>query len=101
LLWITPFRLAFRDIRFALIVSNWISAWAFFRWSQSRENTDSLVPILSSLAWLSFPVTNFIIEQSWTDLALIPPVLLAFHAIRSRRTIASGVWLGIFLAVKQ
>jgi hypothetical protein len=100
LLWIVPFRAAFGDIRFALIAANWIAAWALFRWARPGREA-SLVPILTSLVWLSFPVTSFVIEQSWTDLALVPLSILAFLAARTRRASAIGAAGGAVAAIKQ
>jgi len=100
LLWLTPFRLAFGDIRFALIVANWISAAAFFASARTSGRRD-LLPILSALVWLSFPVTNFVIEQAWSDLALVPTALLMLLATSRARMWASSTWMGVFVVMKQ
>jgi hypothetical protein len=50
---------------------------------------------------LSFPVTNFVIEQAWSDLALVPTALLMLLATSRARMWASSTWMGVFVVMKQ
>ena len=100
LFWITPFRVVLGDIRYGLIFANWISAGAFYFWARPGRGK-SLIPLLAALLWLSFPVTLFVIEQSWVDLALIPGAILMFLAMRAGRNRLTAAAMGIFLSIKQ
>ncbi|HIJ83098.1 MAG TPA: hypothetical protein HPQ00_02725, partial [Magnetococcales bacterium] len=99
--------LLFGDIRHTYIVSQLVVV--FFLWRLGRER--GLSPVASSflaLVWISFPVTLFVLEQSWNDTLLIAFCApLAWSLNRQtinnspKNWITTAIFLGLAVGTKQ
>jgi hypothetical protein len=95
-----PAMLLFHDVRFMLLATMAIAAWAL------RQIGEGDLPELAALLVLLHPTTFFVLEQSWTE----PLVLAAFGATvvamrqggqGARGPTAIGVVGGVLAAAKQ
>lgn len=100
LYWATPFGYLFGDIRLGFLLAELLSAFCIALIAR-RRGLDEWSQWGFSLAWLSFPVCLFIIEQSWIDTLLTLTIGLSCLCLMGRRWWASGLCLGILLASKQ
>ena len=100
LYWVTPFEYFFGDIRIGFLVAEILSAFCIALIAR-RRGLDEWSQWGFSLAWLSFPVCLFIIEQSWIDTLLTLMLSLSCLCLMTRRWWASGLCLGYLLATKQ
>lgn len=100
LFWLAPFRMIFGDIRYGFVFANFLIAGGAVLLSRKLRVSWPTSFVLAVL-WLSFPVTFFVLEQSWIDTVLGALAMLAFVAIAYKRWVLCGVFLGAAFAVKQ
>ena len=98
--WMAPFRWFLGDIRYGLLASTVISALTLAR-ATSRAGGASLLPPALAALWLAFPVSLFVLEQSWVDPILAMATGLVAITLQSRRHLLAGLALGIACSVKQ
>ena len=79
--WSIPFRWIFGDVRYGHVAAEFMTLIGLILFFKKRTNEKSLIYSLGIL-WLAFPVSLFVLEQSWID-----PVIIMFY-----------VWLLYFLA---
>ena len=98
--WMAPFRGLLGDIRYGLLASTVLSALAL-AWATSRAGRVTLLPPALGALWLAFPVSLFVLEQSWVDPILAMATGVMAVALQSRRYLFAGLLLGFACAVKQ
>lgn len=101
-LWSAVFRVA-GDIRLGLVVAEAIVALLLSKVLASFELDQGLVR-LATLAWLTFPISLYVIEQAWIEPVVVMFILLVAWLLRSRfawRSVAVGLALGFASALKQ
>lgn len=95
----TPFRLL-HDIRLASIASDALTMGALWRigvFLQWNTLTRSALLIL----WLAFPVSLYVLEQSWIDPLLVAALAWSFCFLLENKWTALGVVLGIACGIKH
>jgi hypothetical protein len=100
LYWQTISRVLTGDIRYGYVVADTATFFSIgsivsnLKWSASLKR---VLPLL----WLVFPVSLFVLDESWVDVPLVAcaAVFLAFAV--KRRWILAGIFLGLFCSVKQ
>jgi Glycosyltransferase family 87 len=100
LLWITPFRFLFGDIRYGFIFAELVAVLGLLALG-TRRKISVTTSWLFVLLWLSNPTGLFILEQSWIDPLLVAMVCLVALSVHGHRKVIPGILLGITLAVKQ
>jgi hypothetical protein len=100
LAWVVPFQALTGDPRTALIAADLLTGAVLYRLCGNISNSNRLSQIVY-LLWLSFPVSLFIIEQSWIDNLLILELSCLALALNARRWTTAGIFLGLLLATKQ
>lgn len=100
---LAPFRALFGDIRYSFIFAQILNVILIYRITKRREapGTNSFLPWLLPVLWLSFPVTYHVLEQSWTDTLLIAFTFLIVDSIDLRRWAWVGVLAGLVFTTKQ
>jgi hypothetical protein len=100
LYWFAPFRWLFGDIRYGFVFANLLIAGGCFRLARELK-VPAVTAVAVVLAWLSFPVTFFVLEQAWIDTILGALAVLMFLGIVKKRWILTGICMGAAVAVKQ
>jgi hypothetical protein len=100
LLYQAPFLALFGDIRYGFVFAHLVIAAGLF-WLARRRSWGEAQPVLFPLLWLSFPVTYFVLEQSWTDTVLVMLAVLSFVLVEKRWWRTAGAVLGFAFAFKQ
>lgn len=93
----TPSRLLLGDIRYLSIlcqVSAAVSLWLLTPGAAPRK-------WLTTLLWLSFPVSFVMLEKAWIDILVVGLFPLFLIAARTRHTALSGLCLGLICSIKQ
>ena len=98
LYWPAPFQFLLGDIRFSFILCDLITAGTF---AYLTKNLPNKMLRLTPLLWLAFPVSLFVIEQSWNDLLVIMLTALLLTSIAKRRLMIAAFLLGCLLVSKQ
>lgn len=88
----------FGDVRISLIIAQCFSLLGIIKLSNSLLFKK---PMLIILIWMSFPVTYFILEQSWLDGFLIPMIIWSFHYLSEKKLMRSALILGMMCMTKQ
>jgi hypothetical protein len=90
----------FGDVRYATIIAEFITVLSLrkilklLKWDPLFRN---VIPIL----WLSFPVSFFVLQQSWVDPLLICAAVLVVLFLTEKKMNWAAVALGYFCAIKQ
>ncbi len=100
LIFLTPFRLLFEDIRVGYIFCDLIISLTIFKMLYKNTGKEVLSGIFA-LVFLYFPISFFMLEQSWIDPLIMLYVLLISICLRNEKFILAGVVLGLLCAVKQ
>lgn len=100
LYWVTPFRLLFGDVRAGLLAADVLAAAVIYKITQ-RQNQLSALPQALALLWLSFPVSLFVLEQSWIDTLLIFLTALLLLSLLDKKWRRVGILLGVLGSVKH
>ncbi|MFZ9596396.1 MAG: hypothetical protein ACO3A2_09995 [Bdellovibrionia bacterium] len=103
LFWFAPFQFLFHDLRFSLVAAHVLIAFLLHQLTQRRSQTlgSSVFACLIPLLWLTFPVTYFVLEQSWVDTILILFSLLLMDRIDQKKWMQAAVVLGVTATLKQ
>ena len=103
LFWLAPFKAAFGDVRFGFIAAQCLTVFSQFRIVRRRaiDSTSMTFAWLLPIIWLTFPVTYFVLEQSWIDTLLITITFLIVDAMDLRRWNWAGILLGLVFTMKQ
>lgn len=94
-----PFHVWPGDFRAAYVAGSGLTALGLYRLARD-EGHDGGVARLWALAWLSFPVSLFVLEQGWVESLLIPLAIWSVIAIRREQWIISGLLIGYACAIK-
>jgi hypothetical protein len=100
LYWQTLSREVFGDIRYGYIIADVITVFSIrsiiadLKWSESIKN-------LISLLWFIFPVSFFVLDESWVDVPLVACAAVFLALAVKRRWLTAGIFLGLFCSVKQ
>jgi hypothetical protein len=100
LYWQTLSRQFFGDIRYGYVIADALTVFSIrsiiadLKWS---ENIKKLIPLL----WLGFPVSFFVLDESWVDVPLVACAALFLALAVKRRWWSAGIFLGLFCSVKQ
>jgi hypothetical protein len=86
------------DVRWILVFIKLLEVFAIFKLMAHKE---SLTKNLAALAWLTFPVSFFVIEQSWTEEMIIPGIFWSAYFLKSKRWGLAAIALGVMCATKQ
>jgi hypothetical protein len=100
LFWLAPFRWFFGDIRYGYMAANFLAAWGFWRLAR-KHKAPTVILWLAPILWLSFPVTYFVLEQSWIDPLLAAFSVLIFLSLEEEGYVLPGILIGGAFAVKQ
>jgi hypothetical protein len=100
LLWQTASKLLFGDIRYGYLFADLLTILALNR-ILKKLGWDELLQWAVPILWLSFPVTYFILQQSWVDTLLICSASLFVLLLLGRRFVWAGAVLGYFCGIKQ
>jgi hypothetical protein len=93
-------RLVLGDIRFAYILADLVTVASLISISKSLRWPRDL-SYLAPLLWLSFPVTLFVLDQSWIDTFLVTATTVFVAMFLGKRWVATGIALGYLCATKQ
>ncbi len=89
------------DIRYGLILAKWLFAAALFLVFRSRLKLhSSRLPLLVGI-WVTMPVNLFVIEQSWTDMALLACFGGILYFVNRNRYLLAYVCAAVACSVKQ
>lgn len=87
----------FGDVRGILVLAQFISAWGLWKIAKNLIQ----IPELLALIWLSFPVTFFVLEQSWVDGITLPLLTWFFIFLDGRKWIKASLLLAAMCMTKQ
>ena len=96
---LAPFRLMSIDIRLGM--ATLLSASALFFYLSAHKSISSTQRLLMPLAFLSFPATYFVLEQSWMDPISVFFLSLALLFKSKNKTKGFELALGFFIASKH
>lgn len=96
---ITPFRLL-HDIRLASIAADAVTLAAIWRLG-SHCRWNSLTRTVLILLWLAFPVSFFVLEQSWVDPLMVAALAWSFCFLLEKKIRTLGFVLGITCGIKH
>lgn len=100
LYWLIPFRYLGGDIRFGYVAALVGIVLLIYSWGR-RHNLPLIHTGGFAVLWLSFPVTLFVLEQSWIDVLLCFQILAFFYLIDAKKWLGAGCVLGWCAATKQ
>jgi hypothetical protein len=88
------------DVRASLVAAD-VLACVFLVGAMRCERVQPELWLLVVLAWLTFPIGPFVLEQSWIDRLLIACFAAAAWAFSAKRPMLAGVAMGYACAAKQ
>ena len=94
-----PFKML-GDIRLSTIFSDLVTGYFIYLFAKNQGKTTSH-SMLWMLAWVSFPISLFFLEQAWIDSFMIMGVAIFMWALYNRKLTVAAVALGVFSASKQ
>ncbi|OUR98780.1 hypothetical protein A9Q84_05040 [Halobacteriovorax marinus] len=100
LLTLSPFKWIFGDVRFFYILAQIITLFGISKLARSKGVNRSIERFMQ-LIWLSFPVTFFVLEQTWTENLIIVELTLLFLFLQKRNFPFAAITLGVLCATKQ
>lgn len=100
LLWQFPFHAVFGDIRYGFLLAQILIVFSILKISSALGKPPFTGPALAGL-WIVFPVTLFVLEQSWVDSIVIALVFLSSWSLVRNNWLLTGALLGATFAVKQ
>jgi hypothetical protein len=100
LLWASAFFRVLGDVRWNQVFAELASVLALFQIvrEQARDRAFAWIVVI---AWLSFPVGYFVIEQAWVDPFVAALAAWIAWALQRRRLLTAGVLSGVLLVSKQ
>lgn len=99
-LWLlVPFR-TLGDVRLASIAANTASVFLLLALMR-RAGHAPVTGWIACLAWLTLPISLFVLEQAWVDPLLVPFVMGLMLAVCYRRWAMAGALLAMLIGIKQ
>ena len=98
--WVTPAWLLGGDVRLAMILADALAIAGLFLLARRLRVPPTTVALLV-LAWMTFPVRLFVLEQSWTDPVIFCYLTFLLLTLLHRRWIMAGFLVGLLCALKQ
>jgi hypothetical protein len=101
--WLAPFQMLLGDHRYGYAMALLIMAVLLYRIVKRRAKTQStlLMAWMIPLLWLSFPVTYFVLEQSWLDTLILLFVLMLIECFENKKWIQAALLIGFIATIKQ
>lgn len=90
----------FGDVRFALGIFHILATVGLWKLASSFSFKNELKLGFACL-WLTFPVTYFVMEQSWIDIFLLPSIFFTAYYLKEKKILGAAIWMGIACATKQ
>tara|TARA_R110002072_G_scaffold1989_2_gene16384 strand:+ start:98785 stop:100065 length:1281 start_codon:yes stop_codon:yes gene_type:complete len=100
LLSLSPFRWLFGDVRYFYIFSNLFTIFLLLKLSHQLNLPKKFARSLT-LIWTVFPVTFFVLEQTWTESLIIFQISLLIYSLVNKRLFFAALSLGYICATKQ
>jgi len=97
---LTITKFIFHDVRAAYIICALITIFLLEKIGK-QFNVAPTKRQLIILCWQSFPVTLFVLEQSWTEYLIIVETITIIFFLINKKIFISGIILGIMAATKQ
>lgn len=89
----------FKDVRWILVITHLLSLLGLYKFTKKfKERT---VSALVLILWTTFPVSLFILEQSWVDGLIIPLIVFSIYFLREGRIFLAAILLGVMCMTKQ
>jgi hypothetical protein len=91
-------RFFFGDVRWILVIANFLSlaGLRLLAWEKHGQSSWLIV-----LLWATFPVSLFILEQSWVDGLIIPLIIFHIYQLKKGGIKRAAVLLGFMCMTKQ
>jgi len=91
-------RFLFDDVRWILVLGKILEAGGIWQLASQQSTSRRLLYIVS---WLSFPVSYFVLEQSWTDGLIIPGIFWFAYYLKNDSWKKAAIILGVMCISKQ
>lgn len=88
------------DVRWVLVIAHLLSLRMIFKFSKELQYSETQA-LIHSILWAAFPVTFFVIENSWVDVMSITLLVAHSMALFKGRIKTAGFLLGLIVASKQ
>lgn len=88
------------DVRWILVLAHLFSLRLVYSFSKALKYNDTQA-LMHTLLWAAFPVTFFVIENSWVDVMSITLLIAHSTALFKGRLRTAGLLLGLIVASKQ
>lgn len=95
----TASKFLLKEVRWILVLAHILSLFGLYKYTENSKVLSSRLLIL--IIWTAFPVSLFILEQSWVDGLIIPLIVFSLYALKEGRIFLAGLLLGLMCMTKQ